>query len=85
MIEKQSEYLSQLKNREDEILNKQVAEAEEKANLLFLEQERKKIQMKEQIERSRKLQIDKRTYEKENSKRDEKEFADFWKIRNDEL
>jgi len=42
MIEKQIEYLSQLKNREDEILNKQVAEAEEKANQLFLEKERKK-------------------------------------------
>ena len=85
MIEKQIEYLSQLKNREDEILNKQVAEAEEKATQLFFEQERKKQQMKEQIEKSRKLQTEKRQYEKENTKRDEREFAEFWKIRNDEL
>ena len=41
--------------------------------------------LKEQIERSRKLQIDKRMNEKNTEKRDEKEFADFWKIRNDEL
>jgi len=30
--------LASIKNREDEILNKQVAEAEEKANNLFEEQ-----------------------------------------------
>jgi hypothetical protein len=35
MIDKQIEHLANMKNREDEILNKQVAEAEEKANRLF--------------------------------------------------
>lgn len=29
--------------------------------------------------------MDKKYTEKENEKRDEKEFAEFWKIRNDEL
>jgi hypothetical protein len=42
MIEKQCEYLKTVKNREDEILNKQVAEAEEKATKAFEEKERKR-------------------------------------------
>ena len=37
------------------------------------------------IEDSRKAQIEKRNMEKENTKKDEKEFAEFWKIRNEEL
>jgi predicted DNA-binding WGR domain protein len=42
-----------MKSKEEEILNKQVAEAEEKAMRLFEEQERRRYQMKEAIERSR--------------------------------
>lgn len=53
MIDKQAEILRGIKNREDEILNKQVMEAEEKALKLFEEQERRRLQMKEAIERSR--------------------------------
>jgi hypothetical protein len=45
--------LKNLKNREDEILNKQVAEAEEKANKLLEEQERRRREHKEAIEKSR--------------------------------
>lgn len=37
IIDKQAEYLRNLKNKEDEILNKQVAEAEQKATRLFEE------------------------------------------------
>jgi hypothetical protein len=37
LIERQIENLRSLKNREEEILNKQVAEAEEKAHRLFEE------------------------------------------------
>ena len=65
MIDKQIENLSKIKNREDEILNKQVAEAEEKANRLFEEQERRRIEMKEAIEYSRMQQIEKKRIEKE--------------------
>jgi Trichohyalin-plectin-homology domain len=54
MIQRQAEYLSLLQNREDEILNKQVAEAETKARLAFAEAEEKRRLLKEQIERSRK-------------------------------
>jgi hypothetical protein len=37
LIDRQIEHLKTVKNREDEILNKQVAEAEEKAMKLFEE------------------------------------------------
>ena len=37
LIDKQAETLRNMKSREDEILNKQVAEAEEKAMRLFEE------------------------------------------------
>jgi hypothetical protein len=43
MIDHQAKVLSSIKNRENEILNKQVAEAEEKANKLFEEQERRRL------------------------------------------
>jgi hypothetical protein len=46
LVDKQIEHLKSLKNREDEILNKQVAEAEEKANRLFEEQERRRYELK---------------------------------------
>lgn len=85
MINKQIEHLKGIKNREDEILNKQVTEAEEKASKMLEEKERRRRELKEQIERSRKQQIDKRTNDKEMTKKEEKEFAEFWKIRNDEL
>lgn len=42
MIDKQAEVLQNIKSREDEILNKQVAEAEEKAIRNFEEKERKR-------------------------------------------
>jgi hypothetical protein len=42
-----------MRNKEDEILNKQVEEAEEKALRLFEEQERRRQQLKEAIEKSR--------------------------------
>ena len=53
-----------MKNKEDEILNKQVEEAEEKALKLFEEQERRRQQLKDQIEKSRALQIQKKRDER---------------------
>ena len=53
MIDAQFEHLKSIKNREDEILNKQVAEAEYKANLAFEEKERKRKEMADMIEKSR--------------------------------
>jgi len=45
-----------------------VQEAEEKANRLFEEQERRKLEMKLAIERSRQLQVARHQKEKEQAK-----------------
>eukprot|EP00347_Sterkiella_histriomuscorum_P007243 403349712 len=85
LIEKQSAHLAQLRNRDEEILNKQVSEAEEKAARLFEEKERRRLEMQQQIEKSRQHQIQKRLQDRDVVKRDEKEFSEFWKIRSEEL
>lgn len=41
--------------------------------------------MKSAIEKSRKMQIDRKQLEKDMEKLEEKEFAEYWKIRNKEL
>lgn len=46
-----------MRDQEEEILNKQVAEAENKATQLFEEKERRRLEMAAAIERSRKNQI----------------------------
>ena len=85
MIEKQAIYLSQLQNKEEQILNKQVAEAEEKARRLFEEQEARRAELKAAIEKSRKHQIEKRKMEKEMENKEEKDFQEFWKACSEEL
>lgn len=64
------------------MLNKQVAEAEDKANRLYEEQQKRKFEMKQAIDRSRALQVERKQKERFDLNRDEKEFADFWKVRN---
>lgn len=85
MIDTQVEKLRALKDNEEHVLNKQVAEAEDKANRLFEDQQRRKFEMKQAIERSRALQIEKKKQQKEQEKKEEKEFAEFWRVRNEEL
>ena len=41
--------------------------------------------MKDAIEKSRKNQIDRKIKEKQEKKQEEIEFAEFWKLRNEEL
>ena len=50
LIERQIEHLKTIKNREDEILHKQVMEAEEKALKEFEEKERRRYNMQQAIE-----------------------------------
>jgi len=85
MIDRQIEELRALQDNREQVLNKQVAEAEDKANRLFEEQQRRKLEMQQAIERSRQLQIQRRQKERDSNKLEEKEFAGFWKVRNDEL
>lgn len=74
-----------VRDQEEEILNKQVAEAENKANELFEDKERKRLELKGAIEKSRKNQINRKNAELDSKKREENEFAEFWKLRNEEL
>ena len=46
---------------------------------------RRRFEMKQAIERSRKNQIERIHKEKDNKKKEEFEFAEFWKLRNEEL
>lgn len=85
MIDKQVEQLRALQDNQEQVLNKQVAEAEDKANRLFEDQQRRKFEMKQAIERSRALQIQKQNEERTQTKKEEKEFAEFWRVRNEEL
>lgn len=57
MIDTQIRELQALKDNQEEVLNRQVAEAEDRANRLFEQQETRKAEMKAAIERSRQLQI----------------------------
>jgi len=85
LIDRQIQELMKVRDQQEEILNKQVAEAENKATALFEEKERRRAEMKAAIEKSRANQIDRKVKEGEDKKREELEFAEFWKLRNEEL
>ena len=85
MIDTQIEQLRALKDNQEEVLNRQVAEAEDRANRLYEQQEQRKAEMKAAIERSRQLQIKRKQAQKASEKQEEKDFAEFWKVRNEEL
>ena len=85
MIDRQVEQLRALKDTQEQVLNKQVAEAEDKANRLYEEQQRRKFEMKQAIDRSRALQVQRRQKEKETELKEAKDFSEFWKVRNQEL
>jgi hypothetical protein len=85
LIERQAHILKSMRNKEDEILNKQVEEAEEKALKLFEEQERRREALKEQVDVSRRQQMDKRKREKQAEYNEQQQFSEFWKLRSEEL
>ena len=74
-----------VRDQQEEILNKQVAEAENKAAVLFEEKERRKAEMKAAIEKSRAHQLDRKRKERDDRKQEELQFAEFWRMRNEEL
>lgn len=71
MIDRQIEELRALHDNQEEVLNRQVAEAEDKANQLYAEKEQRKIEMKAAIERSRALQIQRRQRERNAERQEE--------------
>ena len=85
MIDRQIDDLRALQDNKEEVLNRQVAEAEDRANRLYEQQEKRKADMKTAIERSRALQIERKKQEAASKKQEDKDFAEFWRIRNEEL
>ena len=85
MIDRQIAELMKVRDAQEQTLNKQVAEAENKAASLFEEKERRKREMKEAIDKSRAAQLKRVDQEKDVVKMEEKEFSAFWKLRNEEL
>lgn len=74
-----------VRDQQEEILNKQVAEAENKAAQAFEEKERRKQEMKAAIEKSRKNQLDRNARTAQEAKDEERMLSEFWKMRNEEL
>ena len=85
MIDRQIEELRALKDNQEEVLNRQVAEAEDRANRLYEQQEQRKAEMKAAIERSRQLQMHRKQAQKAAQVAEDRDFAQFWKVRNEEL
>lgn len=77
--------LMKVRDQEEEILNKQVAEAENKAILLQQKKEQKRLQMQRDIDISRKNQMKRKTNGVQQKKLDDIAFDEFWKMRNEEL
>jgi len=74
-----------VRDQQEEILNKQVAEAENKAAQAFEEKERRKLEMKAAIEKSRKNQLARNAKTSQEAKDEERMLSEFWKMRNEEL
>ena len=67
------------------MLNKQVAEAENKAIEAQQKKEKKKLQMQADIKISRRNQMARKNFGVEQKKIDDIQFDEFWKMRNEEL
>ncbi len=85
MLDKQIEYLTQLKNREDEILDKQVKEAEEKKTAAEVAKKKKWQEMKKQMDENREYQIARKKHIKDMEKKEDKEFIESWKDKMGQL
>jgi len=85
LVDRQIKDLMKVRDQQEEVLNRQVAEAEMKATAAFEEKERRRGEMKAAIEKSRSNQIGRKEKESAAVRREELEFAEFWKLRNEEL
>lgn len=85
MIDARIEELSKIKSNEDQRLQSQVDEAEQKAREVFEKKQRRQQEMMNQIEKSRQQQIGRKRQEKDQEKVEDKEFAEFWRERMNEL
>jgi len=85
IIDDQVERLRKIKNKEDEILNKQIKEAEIKAEENERIKQEKRAQLVKEIDKQIALTLNNRKVEKEAKKVEDKNFQEFWKQKNKEL
>jgi len=85
IIDAQIEQLKKLKNKEDELLNKNIKEAEIKAEEVERIKKEKRDQLVKEIDNQIALTLDKRRVEKEKKKIEDKNFQEFWRNKNKEL
>jgi len=85
IIDAQVEALRKMKNREDEILNKHIKEAEIKAEENERIKQEKKEQLVQEIDKQIAITLAKRQEEKTKQKTEEKNFQEFWQKKNQEL
>lgn len=85
MIDARIRELQSIKNTEDQRLYDQILDAEIKAKEQFDKKMQRIEDMKNQIERSRRQQIDRRNQEKVMAKEEDEQFAMFWKEKMEEL
>jgi len=85
IIDAQVERLKKIKDREDEIINKHIQEAEMKAEENERIKQEKRAQLVKEIDKQIGLTLDKRAFEKEKKKVEDKNFQDFWRSKNSEL
>lgn len=79
IIDDQVERLRVIKNKEDEILNKHIKEAEIKAEENERIKREKREQLARDIDKQITLTLEKKALEKEIQKIDDKNFQEFWK------
>ena len=85
MIDARIRELQSIKNTEDQRLFDQIVDAEQKAKDQFEKKMQRIEDMKNQIERSRRQQIERRNQEKMMAKDEDEQFALFWKEKMEEL
>jgi hypothetical protein len=85
LIDRQIEHLKQIKNKEEEILAKQVKEAEEKRNKELEEKEKRRNEMQRRIDETREYQIRRKREIKEQEREEDKEFVEIWKEKMKQL
>ncbi len=85
MIDKQIDLLNSIQSAEEQRLEKQVAEAEQKAQHEFEEKERKMQEAKEAIDKMRKIQLEKKRAEDALKRQENEAYTNCWRKRMTEL
>jgi len=79
MIDKQVAQLAAMKSNEDERLERQVLEKEMKDEMMRLEGEERRRKWMEEIDTSRRMQVERKRAQTDRGKAEEHELSTFWK------